>query len=111
MAGKGTTHHRIHGWTGLVMILALPIALWGLCCAIPGGSAGFQDWISSPLCAMGLLVFLTSGLWYCKLEFDEVIMDYLSGGLRSFASWANRILAFVAFAVAAFVIFKMSFGA
>lgn len=111
MAGKGTTHHRIHGWTGLVMILSLPIALWGLCCAIPGGAAGFKDWLSSPLCAGGLLVFLTSAFWYCKLEFDEVLMDYTDGGLRTATLWINRIVAFVLWAVAAFVIFKMSFGA
>lgn len=111
MAGKGTTHHRIHGVTGLIMILSLPFALWGLCCAIPNGAQGFIDWMSSPLGAISLLVFLTSAFWYCKLEFDEVIMDYASGGLRSFGLMANRLVALIVWVIAVFVIVKMWLGA
>ena len=111
MSAKGTSHHRIHGLTGLVMILSLPFALWGLCMAIPGGASGFVGWISAPVGAIPLLVFLSAIFWYCKLEFDEVIMDYFDGGLRSFGLMANRIVALVVWLIAVFVIVKMWLGA
>lgn len=111
MAGKGTSHHRVHGITGLIMIISMPFILWGLCQAIPGGADGFKAWVSSPLWTGALFVFLTSALWYVKLEFDEVVLDYTDGGLRTFGLWANRIVAFLAWAMAVFVIFKMTFGA
>ena len=109
MAGKGTSHHRIHGLTGIVMILTLPLAVYGLWAAVPNGVDGFKNWITAPLGAWPLLVFLTAALWYCKLEFDEVIMDYASGGLRSFALMANRVAALIAWGVAVYVIISPIF--
>ena len=109
MAGKGTTHHRIHFWTGLVMILSLPFVLCCLLCAIPDGAAGFKSWIGSTFGAVSLFIFMSAALWYCKLEFDEVIMDYASGGLRSFALMANRVAALIAWGIAVYVIISPIF--
>lgn len=111
MAGKGTTHHRIHFWTGLVMILSLPFVLCCLLCAIPDGAAGFKSWIGSTFGAVSLFIFMSAALWYCKLEFDEVIMDYFDGGFRSFAAFANRAIGFIVWIIAVYAIYKLSFGA
>ncbi len=111
MAGKGTTHHRIHGVTGLVTILSLPFVLCGLLCAIPGHAEGFTSWISAPFGAISLLIFLSGAVWYCKLEFDEVIMDYFDGGLRSFSLLANKLVGFLVWAASAYVIITMWLGA
>ena len=110
-AGKGTGHHRVHGVTGAIMILTLPLALYGLVSAIPDGADGFASWISSPFGAISLLVFLSAAIWYCKLEFDEVVLDYADGGLRAFGLTANRIVGFLAWAVAVYSIIRIWLGA
>lgn len=111
MAGKGTTHHKIHSLTGWGMIIGLPFALFSAIHAIADESLGFMAWLSSPLGAVGFMAFLTAALWYCKLEFDEVIMDYTDGGLRSLSLNANRVVAIVTWLVAAFAIYKICQGA
>ncbi len=110
-AGKGTGHHRLHGITGTILILTLPLVLFGLVTAIPGGSDGFSAWISSPFGAISLLIFLTAAIWYCKLEFDEVVLDYTDGGMRSFGLNANRAVGFIAWAVAVYSIVRIWLGA
>ena len=110
-AGKGTGHHRLHSVTGTIMILTLPLALYGLITAIPGGADGFASWIGSPFGAISLLVFLTAAIWYCKLEFDEVVLDYTDGGLRGFGLNANRVVGFAAWAMAVYSIVKIWLGA
>lgn len=106
-AGKGTFHHRLRSWTGGLMILSLPFFVWAFVCALKKRPEGLTDWLSSPLGAIAALIFITSALWYCKLEFDEVIMDYTDGGLRSFGLMANRVIAFLGWAVSAYVILTM----
>ena len=106
-AGKGTFHHRLRSWTGMLTILSLPFFLWGLVCALKGRPDGVSEWLTSPLGAISALIFMGAALWYCKLEFDEVIMDYTDGGLRSFGLLANRVIAFLGWAVSAYVIITM----
>jgi len=103
-AGKGTFHHRLRSWTGTLTILSLPFFIWGLVCALKSRPEGVTEWLTSPLGAISALIFMAAALWYCKLEFDEVIMDYADGGLRSFGLLANRVVAFLGFAVSAYVI-------
>ncbi len=104
-AGKGTFHHRLRSWTGTLTILSLPFFVWGLVSALRARPAGVAEWLSSPLGAISAIIFMTAGLWYCKLEFDEVVMDYADGGLRSFGLLANRLVAFLGWAAAMYVIF------
>jgi len=109
-AGKGTFHHRLHSWTGAVTILSLPFFLYGFVCALKNRSEGMAEWLTNPFGAISALVFLTAALWYCKLEFDEVILDYTDGGLRSFGLLANRAAAFIAWAASVYVILNMWLG-
>lgn len=110
-AGKGTGHHRVHGITGVVMFLTMPLVLFGLIKAVPAGADGFTSWISSPFGAVSLLAFLTAAIWYCKLEFDEVILDYTDGGTRQMGLTANRIIGFVAWAISIYSILTIWLGA
>lgn len=106
---SGTSHHKLHGLTGWGLIIGLPFALFSAVKAIGGGSQGFIDWLSNPVGGLGFLAFFTAAIWYCKLEFDEVVMDYFSGGVRSFGLLANRAVAFIVWLVAAFVVVKLAF--
>lgn len=109
MAGKGTAHHRLKGLTGLIMIIGLlPVLNWAMG-AIPGGTMGFTSWLSAPIPAIFFLVFFTAAIWYCKLEFDEVIMDYFDGGLRSFSLLTSKVVAFLAWAAAVFAVVRLAF--
>lgn len=109
MKGQGTTHHKIHGLTGWGLIFGLPFALCCAVYAIRDQSQGFIDWLSNPLGGLGFLAFVTAAIWYCKLEFDEVVMDYFDGGTRSFGLLANKVVAFIVWALVAFAVLKLAF--
>jgi len=106
---KASSHHKLHGLTGWGLIIGLPFALFSAVKAIGGGSEGFTAWLSNPVGGLGFLAFFTAAIWYCKLEFDEVVMDYFDGGLRSFGLLANRIVSFIVWLVAAYVVAKLAF--
>jgi succinate dehydrogenase hydrophobic anchor subunit len=100
-AAHGTKHFKMHSLSGWGVIIGLPFAVGSALLALGGGATGIVDWLSSPLGAIGLLAFLTAALLYCRLEMDEVIMDYFSGGLRSFGLLANKIVATILWAISA----------
>lgn len=107
--GSGTKHHKIHGIVGWGLIIGLPFAIGSAVKAVGGGSQGFVDWLSNPVGGLGFLAFFTAALWYCKLEMDEVIMDYFGGGARSFGLLANRLVALIVWAMMTYVVIKLAF--
>jgi hypothetical protein len=107
--GKGTSHHKLHGFVGWGLIIGLPFALFSAIAAINSGSAGFTTWLSNPVGGLGFLAFATAAIWYCKLEMDEVIMDYFSGGLRSFGLLKNKAVAFIIWLALAYAVIKLAF--
>jgi len=109
MASHATRHHKLHGYLGWGLIIGLPFAIISIIKAVSGGSQGFINWLSSPLGGLGFLAFFTAAIWYCKLEFDEVVMDYFDGGLKSFALLANRIVSFLVWLLAAYAVIKLAF--
>ena len=106
---KGTAHHKAHSLTGYGLIIGLPFVICSAVKAIAGGSDGFAAWLSNPIGGIGFLAFFTAAIWYCKLELDEVIMDYFDGGLRSFGLLANRIVPFIVWLLAAYAVLKLAF--
>lgn len=109
MAGNGTKHHKIHGLMGWGLIAGLIPMLVIAMGAIPNGPQGIIEWLSHRPSALVFLAFFTVAIWYCKLEFDEVIMDYFNGGLRSFGLLANRIVPFIIWLLAAYALAKLAF--
>lgn len=107
--GKGTAHHKLHGLVGWGLIVGLPFAIGSAVKAIGGGADGFKAWLSTPAGGLGFLAFFTAALWYCKLEMDEVIMDYFRGGARSFGLLANRLVALTVWIMTAYVVAKLAF--
>ena len=106
---KGTAHHKAHNITGWGLIIGLPFAIFSAVKAIGGGSEGFITWLSTPLGALGFLAFVLAAATYCQLEFDEVVMDYFDGGLKSFALLANRIVSFAVKLIVAYAVIKLAF--
>ena len=106
--GHGTTHHKIHGWTGWGLIIGLPFVIWSAIVAIQTGSEGFLAWLSAPLGAIGFLLFATAAVWYVKLEMDEVIMDYATSG-RDGLMLLNKIVAFIIWAALAYSVVTLAF--
>ena len=106
---SGAKHHKLHGLLGWGVIIGLPFVICSAVKAIRGQTAGLIDWLSCTAGGLGFMAFFTAAIWYCKLEFDEVIMDYFDGGLKSFALLANRIVSFLFWLVAAYAIAKRAF--
>ena len=112
MAGNPSAHHKLHHLTGWGVIIGLPFAIMDAINAVSyiaeRGNAGFVDWFSTPLGSGGFLAFFLAAIWYCKLELDEVFMDYFSGKLRSTTLLFNRLVATLIFILVAFAIIKMA---
>lgn len=107
--GKGTKHHKLHSYVGAGMIIGLAPVIMQVARHAPLREEGFGAWLSAPSGALGFLAFFTAAVWYCKLEFDEVIMDYFDGGTRAFGLLANRGVAFIVWAIAAIAVIKLAF--
>ncbi len=107
--GKGTAHHKLHGYVGWGLVLGLPFAIVSAVNAVSEQAVGFETWLSSSLGGLGFLAFFTAAIWYCKLEMDEVIMDYFGGGARAFGLLANRLVALIVWAMMAYVVAKFAF--
>lgn len=102
-------HQKVHTLTGWGVIIGLPCAIISVLIAAPHGAQGIIDWLSTPIGAVGFLAFFTAAVWYCKLEMDEVIMDYFGGKLRSFGLLKNKFIAFILWAAVAFAVIKLAF--
>ncbi|MGB0907764.1 MAG: hypothetical protein ACPGVT_09750 [Maricaulaceae bacterium] len=107
--GTGTSHFKLHGLVGLGMIVGLPFAIYKAACAIPNGVDGFKAWLSTPMDAIGFALFFIAAAWYCKLEFDEVVMDYFDGGLKTFALLANKLVLLLITLAVVFTAYKLAF--
>ena len=108
-SNHSVAHQKIHTWTGWGVIIGLPFTIFSVMMAVPGRAQGIIDWLSTPHGALGFLAFFTAAIWYCKLEMDEVIMDYFGGKMRSFGLLKNKLVAFVLWAAVAFAVIKLAF--
>lgn len=94
-AGHGTKHFKMHSLAGWGVIIGLPFAALHAVMTIRNGPDAVMAWLSTAHGALGMIAFLSAAILYCKLEMDEVIMDYFSGGLRSFGLWKNKAVALI----------------
>jgi len=108
-SGKGATHHKLHSFVGAGMIIGLLFAIPSALSAASAGADGLTAWLSNPVRGLGFAAFFTAAIWYCKLEMEEVIMDYFGGGTRAFGLLANKAAALIIWAMAVFAVIKMAF--
>lgn len=107
--GTGTAHHKLHGIVGAGTIIGLPFAIFFALRAAIGRAEGLMSWLIEPHAALGFLAFFAAAIWYCKLEMDEVISDYIDGGTSKLALLANKVVAFIMFAMVAFAVINLAF--
>lgn len=108
-AKHGTKHFKMHSLAGWGVIIGLPFAALHAVLTIKHGPDSIIAWLSSTHGALGMIAFLSAAILYCKLEMDEVIMDYFSGGLRSFGLWKNRIGALILWLASVYGLVTLAF--
>ena len=74
-------------WQRLTAILLVPLSLWfvGSLWSIVAGGAdrdAFADWLSGPVAAVLMLLFLGATFYHLKLGLQVVIEDYVHGKLQ-----------------------------
>ena len=80
-------------WQRLTAILLVPLSLWfvGSLLSIMAGGADrddFVDWLSGPVAAVLMLLFLGATFYHLKLGLQVVIEDYVHGKCK----WVLLIL-------------------
>jgi len=108
-SNHSAVHAKIHTLTGYGVMAGLIGAVFSVANAVRTGSDGIFTWLSSPIGGIGFLAFFTAAIWYCKLEMDEVIMDYFGGQTRTLGLGLNKLVAFVLWAAVAFAVIKLAF--
>ncbi|MAU40901.1 MAG: succinate dehydrogenase, hydrophobic membrane anchor protein [Kordiimonas sp.] len=82
-SAKSGTHHW---WMQRVTAVALvPLALWfvaSLVCMVNADYQAAVDWLSNPLVALLMLLFVVTGLYHLKLGMQVIIEDYLHGWMH-----------------------------
>ena len=69
-------------WQRLTAILLVPLSLWfvaSICWLIIGGATyeAFQDWLSGPVAAILMLIFVGALFYHLKLGLQVVTEDYV----------------------------------
>ncbi len=87
-----------HWWHQRLTALALlPLAVWFVVSLITLADATYEDvidWLSSPVVAGLMLLWIVATFYHLKLGIQEVIEDYVHSGWRKLAS-----LVFLSFAM------------
>ncbi len=94
-AREGVHEFITHRVSAIILALVFPVFLYGLMKALPGGYDGLALWVSSPIGAFALLIFITAGLYHGRIGINEVVLDYIhSHGLRTVLLLLNTLVAF-----------------
>ncbi|WP_420717537.1 succinate dehydrogenase, hydrophobic membrane anchor protein [Emcibacter sp.] len=84
-SAKNGTHHW---WMQKVTAVALiPLTVWFMASMVQMTQAGFEvavTWLSSPIPAILMILFVTTGLYHLKLGLQVIVEDYVHGeGLKT----------------------------
>ena len=110
-AGSGAHDFITHRVSAIILALVFPFFLYGLMKALPGGYDGLVGWVSSPMGAFTMLVFITAGLYHGRIGINEVIVDYIpKHGTRSLLLLVNTLAAFGFWLVGVLAILKFWVG-
>ena len=114
--GLGSAKSGAHHWwlERLTSISTLILFVWFLVSLLrlPALDYGtVNDWLSSPLAAVPMLLLIVSTFWHLKLGMQVVIDDYVhEEGLKLFSVTLLNFLTIAAAALAFFAVLKIAFA-
>ncbi|MGJ8668835.1 MAG: succinate dehydrogenase, hydrophobic membrane anchor protein [Oceanococcus sp.] len=110
-AKSGTQHWWMQRLTAVALV---PLSLWlvaGLACLAGADFAAVTAWLSQPLTAVAMILFLATMFYHSQLGLQVVIEDYVHGEFTRIASLVIMKFAHVALATAGiFAVLKVAFG-
>jgi succinate dehydrogenase / fumarate reductase membrane anchor subunit len=114
--GLGSAKDGAHHWwmqrlTGIAMV---PLGIWLAFSLASLSGAGWQEvvaWLSSPLAALAMILFVTVGFWHLKLGIQVVVEDYVhSEGTKVAVLIVNTFACIFLGAAADLAVLKLMIG-
>lgn len=109
MASKGTSTFIFQRLTA---VLLLPLTLWFLFNVVAHAGASFSattGWLSAPINAILLGIFITTGALHMRIGMMEIIEDYIHGGLNGTLNLINWVVVIAIIAVTWWSLFSLAF--
>jgi succinate dehydrogenase / fumarate reductase membrane anchor subunit len=109
MAHKGTSTFIIQRATAALLI---PLGIWfliGVVSHLGADYASARAWLGSPVNAALLALFISVGAWHMRIGMDEIIADYIQGGLRRVLSILNWLAALALIAGVLWSLYNIAF--
>jgi len=109
VAHKGTSTFIIQRASAALLI---PLAIWflvGVVSHLGADQASARAWLSAPLNAGLLALFVSVGAWHMRIGMEEIIADYIHGGLKGVLSIINWLAALSLIAGALWSIYNIAF--
>lgn len=116
VSGLGSAKDGTHHWwmQRLTAIALIPLVVWfvaSLLSLIGAERAMLVEWLSNPLAAILLVLFLAAGFYHMKLGMQVVIEDYIHTEWRKVAMLVFNAFACIFLGVASILaVLKLSFG-
>ena len=113
----GAAKEGVSHWWGqrLTALLLVPLALWfvgSLWSLVVGGAdrAALVDWLSGPVAAVLMLLFLGATFYHLKLGLQVVIEDYVHGYCKWVLLVLNTLLCLVLGLAALYAVVVLAVG-
>ena len=116
VSGLGSAKDGTHHWwmQRLTAIALIPLVVWfvaSLLSLIGAERAMLVEWLSNPLAAILMVLFLAAGFYHMKLGMQVVIEDYIHTEWRKVAMLVFNAFACIFLGVASILaVLKLSFG-
>lgn len=113
--GLGSAHAGAHHWwlERLTSVSTFLLGIWFLVSVLTLPSLDYAtvtEWLSQPLAAVPMILFVISCFWHSRLGLQVVADDYIHESSRFGITLANGFLNVALAALAIFSILKIAFG-
>ncbi|WDI33019.1 succinate dehydrogenase, hydrophobic membrane anchor protein [Hyphococcus flavus] len=110
MAHKGTSTFIMQRFTAALMI---PLAIWFLISVVSHLGADYaaaRAWAGQWWNGLLLALFVSVGAWHMRIGLEEIIADYIHGGIKKTLSALNWLIAISVIAGALWSVYNISFA-
>lgn len=114
--GLGSAKEGLHHWWGqrLTAIALIPLVIWFVLSLVRLAGAGYEDfvlWLSNPINATALIVFIAVAFHHAQAGMQVVLEDYVSAhGARLASIVAVKFVCFALAALSIVSILIVAFG-